>query len=75
MHLHPDFNEYHRGREAATKAVDEPNFDVDQAIASFDGDPPASPFQRGYLRGLIKCGYATTTSQWDGVLILQKYFA
>ena len=65
MHLHPDFNEYHRGREAATKAVDEPNFDVDQAIASFEGDPPDSPFQRGYLRGLLKSGYATREYWYD----------
>ena len=69
MHLHPDFYEYHRGREAATKDVDAPDFDVDQAIASFDNDLPNTPFQRGYLRGLLKCGYATKTSQWDGVLV------
>jgi len=54
-----NLQEYHRGREAATKEVDEPSFDVDQAIASFDGDPPDSPFQRGYLRQLIKSGDAT----------------
>jgi len=60
---------YHRGREAATKQADEPCFDVDVAIASFDFDPPATSFQRGYLRGLLKCGYATVTSQWDGVLV------
>ena len=60
---------YHMGREAATKAVDEPCFDVDVAIASFDFDPPDNPFQRGFLRGLLKCGYATITSKWDGVLV------
>ena len=60
---------YYRGRETATKEVDEPSFDVDRAIASFDGDPPDSPFQRGYLRGLIKSGYATVSSDWDGVLV------
>ena len=61
--------EYHIGREAATKDVDAPDFDVDQGIASFDNDPPDTPFQRGYLRGLLKCGYATTTSKWDGILV------
>jgi len=60
---------YHRGRETATKEADEVGFDVDVAISSFDCDPPDSPFQRGYLRGLLKCGYATVTSQWDGVLV------
>tara|TARA_R110000764_G_scaffold70422_1_gene145549 strand:- start:1013 stop:1213 length:201 start_codon:yes stop_codon:yes gene_type:complete len=64
-----NLQEYHRGREAATKEVDEPSFDVDQAIASFDSDPPDSPFQRGYLRGLLKCGYATVSSNFDGVLV------
>jgi len=61
--------EYHMGRVAATNEVDEPNFDVDQAIASFDYDPPENPFQRGYLRGLLKSGYATVSSKWDGVLV------
>jgi len=61
--------EYHMGRVAATNEVDEPNFDVDQAIASFDYDPPENPFQRGYLRGLLKSGYATVSSRWDGVLV------
>ena len=60
---------YHKGRETATKAVDDPYFDVDVAIASFNYDPPDSPFQRGFLRGLLKCGYATTTSKWDGILV------
>ena len=62
-------NLYHKGRDAATNDVDEPYFDVDVAISSFDYDPPDSPFQRGYLRGLLKCGYATVKSRWDGVLI------
>jgi len=64
-----DLQEYHRGRDAATSEVDEPSFDVDRAIASFDGDPPDSPFQRGYLRGLLKCGSGTVSSDWDGVLV------
>ncbi len=60
---------YHRGREVAENQVDEPDFDVDVAISSFDYDPPDSAFQRGYLRGLIKCGYATIISKHDGVLV------
>ena len=64
-----DLQEYHRGREVATNEVDELNFDVDQAIASFDFDPPDSNFQRGYLRGLLKSGYATVSSKWNGVLV------
>ena len=64
-----NLQEYHMGRVAATNEVDEPNFDVDQSIASFDFDPPDSNFQRGYLRGLLKSGYATVSSKWDGVLV------
>ena len=62
-------NLYYAGRDAATLDVDAPSFDVDAAIASFDSDPPDSPFQRGYLRGLLKSGYATVSSKWDGVLV------
>ena len=57
---------YYQGRDAATLDVDAPYFDVDAAILSFDCDPPETSFQRGYLRGLIKCGYATVTSKWMG---------
>ena len=64
-----DLHEYHMGREAATSEADLPDFDVDQAIKSFDYDPPDSSFQRGYLRGLLKSGYATVSSRWDGVLV------
>ena len=64
-----DLNLYHKGRDAATIDVDNTYFDVDLAIASFELDPPDSPFQRGYLRGLLKCGYATVKSRWDGVLV------
>ena len=46
---------YHRGREVAENQANEPYFDVDVAISSFDYDPPDSAFQRGYLRGLINC--------------------
>jgi len=64
-----DLQEYHKGRAVAENDVNSPYFDVDQAIASFDFDPPDSNFQRGYLRGLIKSGYATIFSKWDGVLV------
>ena len=59
-------NLYYAGLDAATLDVDVPTFDVDAAIASFDSDPPETSFQRGYLRGLIKCGYATVTPKWMG---------
>mgnify|MGYP006076166227 CR=1 FL=1 len=62
-------NLYRAGRDAATLDVDSPNFDVDVAITSFDYDPPNTPFQRGYLRGLLKCGDATVTSRWEGTLL------
>lgn len=64
-----NLQEYHKGREVAENDVNSPYFDVDKAIASFDFDPPDSNFQRGYLRGLIKSGYATIFSKWDGVLV------
>ena len=54
--LKPDvtnFNRYQRGREAASKEMDHPDFDLDAAIASFEGDPADSAFQHGYLRQLI----------------------
>jgi len=51
-----DFNEFHQGRAIAAYDVCEQDFDVMQAIASFDYDPPDSAFQRGYLRELIKTG-------------------
>ena len=41
--LKPDvtnFNRYQRGREAASKEMDRPDFDVNVAIASFEYDPP-----------------------------------
>tara|TARA_R110002051_G_scaffold2261_1_gene11735 strand:- start:2733 stop:3035 length:303 start_codon:yes stop_codon:yes gene_type:complete len=58
-------NEHWRGREASERDVNELDYDVDQAITSFDSDPPDSAYQRGYLRGLIKCGYATVSSKWE----------
>ena len=61
--------EYHIGRETAETDVDTQHFDIDMSISSFDYDRPDTPFQRGYLRGLLKCGYATVTSKWDGELV------
>jgi len=51
-----DFNEFHHGSAVAAYDVCDQDFDVIQAIASFDYDPPDSTFQRGYLRELIKAG-------------------
>jgi hypothetical protein len=64
-----DIDAYYRGREIAENTANKPYFDVDVAISSFDYDPPDSAFQRGYLRGLIKCGHATVISKHDGVLV------
>lgn len=50
--------DFYKGKEAAERDVDLPDFDVDAAIASFDRDPADNAFQRGYLHGLIKSGYA-----------------
>ena len=55
--LKPDvtnFNRYQSGREAASKEMDHPDFDVNVAIAAFEYDPPDNAFQHGYLRELIK---------------------
>ena len=62
-------NDHWRGRKASERDVNGPDYDVDQAIMSFDNDPPDSAYQRGYLRGLLKCGYASVGSKWDGVLV------
>jgi hypothetical protein len=51
--------DFYKGKAAAETDVDLPDFDVDQAISSFDCDPPDTAFQRGYLCGLLKSGYAT----------------
>jgi hypothetical protein len=51
--------DFYKGKEAAETDADLHDFDVDQAIASFDYDPPDNEFQRGYLHGLLKSGYAT----------------
>jgi len=52
-----DFHEYQRGIRAAEKDIrDGDIYDLDAAIYSFELDPPDSPFQRGYLKQLIKTG-------------------
>ena len=51
-----EFNEFHQGRAVAAYDVCDPDFDVIQAIASFDYDPPDSPRQRGYLYQLKRTG-------------------
>jgi hypothetical protein len=51
--------DFYKGKAAAETDVDLSGFDVDQAISSFDCDPPDTAFQRGYLQGLLKSGYAT----------------
>jgi hypothetical protein len=41
---------------------------VEAAIRSFDGDPPDSDFQRGYLGALedvLTEGFGVTTSLWS----------
>lgn len=51
--------DFYKGKTSAETDVDLLDFDVDQAILSFDLDPPDTAFQRGYLYGLLKSGYAT----------------
>jgi hypothetical protein len=51
--------DFYKGKHAAEIDVDLPDFDVDQAIASFEDDPADSPFQKGYLHGLLKSGYTS----------------
>jgi len=51
---------HYLGRLVAERHANQLDFDVEAAIASFYYDPPDSPFQQGYLKGLLKCGYATT---------------
>tara|TARA_R100000951_G_scaffold111791_1_gene111234 strand:+ start:582 stop:764 length:183 start_codon:yes stop_codon:yes gene_type:complete len=47
-----NYENYEKGRVRAKQDVLCPDFDVSEAIASFDNDPADSPFERGYLRGL-----------------------
>jgi anthranilate/para-aminobenzoate synthase component I len=52
-----DFNEYQSGIRAAEEDIRNGDiYDLDAAIYSFELDPPDSPFQRGYLRQLVKTG-------------------
>ena len=51
-----NFNRYQRGREAASKEMDHPDFNVDVAIESFKYDPPNNAFQHGYFWQLTKSG-------------------
>ena len=62
MMVQPQMDNLHlfnKGRVAATSDMDIKSFDVGAAIASFKDDPADSPFQRGYLRELLKSGEAT----------------
>ena len=52
--------DFYKGKEVAETHANLADFDVDQAIASFEDDPADSAFQRGYLHGLLKSGYAST---------------
>ena len=56
---------FHKGRDAATNDMDIKGFDVDAAIASFKNDPADSPFQRGYLRELIKSGEGSVMDNYE----------
>lgn len=51
-----EFNLFHMGREAASRDMQCVDFDADEAFVSFANDPADGPFQRGYLRELIKSG-------------------
>ena len=54
-----EIERFNMGRVAAEADVCNTYFDVDQAIASFESSPADSAYQRGYLRGLLKSGYAS----------------
>lgn len=47
-----NYNDYQEGRAHAKQDMLDGDFDLSEAIASFDADPPDSPFEHGYLRGL-----------------------
>jgi len=47
-----NYNDYQEGRAHAKQDMLDGDFDLSEAIASFDNDPPDSPFEHGYLRGL-----------------------
>ena len=57
LKLVEDFEEFWEGRHAAEEDIRNGDiYDLDAAIYSFELDPPDSPFQRGYLRQLVKTG-------------------
>ena len=47
-----NYNHYEEGRAHARQDMLDGDFDLSEAIASFDNDPTDSPFQHGYLREL-----------------------
>jgi len=47
-----NYKNYESGRAHAKQDAQNADFDLLQAITSFDADPADSPFQKGYLRGL-----------------------
>jgi hypothetical protein len=47
-----NYKDYEKGRVHAKQDLLDADFDLSEAIASFDNDPADSPFQHGYLRGL-----------------------
>ena len=47
-----NYNEYQSGRVQAKNDARCNDFDLFNAIASFNRDPADSPYQHGYLRGL-----------------------
>ena len=47
-----NYKDYEKGRVHAKQDLLDADFDLSEAIASFDNDPADSPFEHGYLRGL-----------------------
>ena len=47
-----NYKNYESGRVHAKQDAQDAEFDLLEAITSFDADPADSPFQKGYLRGL-----------------------
>lgn len=47
-----NYKNYEAGRSHAKQDAQGADFDILEAIASFDADPADSSFQHGYLRGL-----------------------
>ena len=65
------YNDHYKGRCDAEKDIDQQGFDVDVAVASFTYDLPDSEYQKGYLRGLLKSGYASQGYSLNELLINQ----